>query len=246
MRIDTPSHPMTPRRDAAAAGSEPPDFGRLLASMSHELRTPLAAILGYADLLLLGLPHPLPDESKAQVDRMRRAARHLQQLLDEILTFARVEASQEPVHRVTVALNAIVRETGAQLERLVAGRPVRIVVSLPDGPVFATTDVAKLGLVLSHLGAHAVARTERGTVTLAGRDEEEGVVLEVRDTGAGIPAERLAHVFEPSWQGGPEGAAGTGLGLPLAAVLTRLLGGEISVKSREGIGSTFTVRLPRG
>ena len=228
-------------------------FSDWLATMSHELRTPLNAIVGYADLLLLGLPHPLPDESKLQVDRMRLAARHLLYLLDEILTFARVEAGQDVPRASSHTLGEIVREAARDLERRAMNKRLRVAVSLPDGTIPLSIDGVKLRQVLTYLGASSLALTEQGTITLAGRADGDWAVIEVRDTGAGIEPERLQRLFDPSWlnlggaaDGVPPGAGGAGLGLTIAYLLTRLLGGEIAVKSRVGIGTTFTVRVPRG
>jgi signal transduction histidine kinase len=233
-------------------GPQPRGFSEWLATMSHELRTPLNAIVGYADLMLLGLPHPLPDESRLQVGRMRLAARHLLHLLDEILTFARVEAGQEAPRFASHTLGEIVREAARDLERRATSKRLRVSVSLPESTVTLKTDGDKLRQVLIHLGASSLALTEQGTVTLAGRADGDWAIIEVRDTGAGIEPERLARLFDPSWQhlGGrtddfAAGASGAGLGLTIAYLLTRLLGGEITVKSRVGIGTTFTVRVPR-
>jgi signal transduction histidine kinase len=237
----------------ARAQPETRGFSDWLATMSHELRTPLNAIVGYADLLLLGLPHPLPDESKLQVDRMRLAARHLLYLLDEILTFARVEAGQDAPRIASHTLGEIVREAARDLERRAMNKRLRVSVALPEGTVPLSTDGLKLRQVLTYLGCSSLALTEQGTITLAGRAEGDWAVLEVRDTGAGIEPERLARLFDPTWLdlGGsgdhlPPGAGGAGLGLTIAYLLTRLLGGDISVKSRVGIGTTFTVRVLRG
>ena len=184
---------------------------------------------------------------------MRLAARHLLHLLDEILTFARVEAGQDAPRIATHTLGEIVREAARDLERRATNKRLRVSVSLPEGTVSVATDGAKLRQVLIYLGSSSLALTEQGTITLAGRAEGEWAVLEVRDTGAGIEPERLARLFDPSWLdlGGPgdhvpPGAGGAGLGLTIAYLLTRLLGGEIAVKSRVGIGTTFTVRVPRG
>ena len=241
------------RPGAAPDGPQPRGFSEWLATMSHELRTPLNAIVGYADLMLLGLPHPLPDESRLQVGRMRLAARHLLHLLDEILTFARVEAGQEAPRLAAHTLGEIVREAARDLERRATSKQLRVSVSLPESTVTLRTDGDKLRQALIYLGCSSLALTEQGTITLAGRAEGEWAIIEVRDTGAGIEPERLARLFDPSWQhlgGGTDdfgaGASGAGLGLTIAYLLTRLLGGEITVKSRVGIGTTFTVRVPRG
>ena len=239
---------------SAPAVAEPRGFSEWLATMSHELRTPLNAIVGYADLMLLGLPHPLPDESRLQVGRMRLAARHLLLLLDEILTFARVEAGQDTPRLASHTLGEIVREAARDLERRATSKRLRVAVSLPEGTVPLHTDGTKLRQVLTYLGCSSLALTEQGTITLAGRADGDWAVIEVRDTGAGIPPERLARLFDPSWHelgaggepGGASSAGGAGLGLTIAYLLTRLLGGQITVKSRVGIGTTFTVRVPRG
>ena len=245
------SHAATP-----ASGRGMPEtrgFSDWLATMSHELRTPLNAIVGYADLLLLGLPHPLPDESRMQVDRMRLAARHLLYLLDEILTFARVEAGQDAPRPASHTLGEIVREAARDLERRAMSKRLRVAVSLPEATVPLSIDGIKLRQVLTYLGASSLALTEQGTVTLVGRADGDWAVIEVRDTGAGFEPDRLARLFDPSWlnlgasgEHMPPGAGGAGLGLTIAYLLTRLLGGEIAVRSRVGIGTTFTVRVPRG
>ncbi len=219
-----------------------------LAVMSHELRTPLNAILGYADLVLLGVPAPLTGPARHQIERIRLAARHLLQLVDEVLTFSRIEAGKEVASPEPTDLNALVRETLSLMEPMAAGKNLRTEVRLPDEPVILNTDGWKLRQILSNLLSNALKFTDRGGVIVTLQPEANEVLLHIADTGIGIGDNHLEQIFDPFWQVEQTSTrryGGTGLGLGVARKLAELLGGRLTVRSRPGAGSTFTVRLPR-
>ena len=219
-----------------------------LAVMSHELRTPLNAILGYTDLFLAGIPEPLPVPMVPQVERVQSAARHLRDLIEEVLSFARLEGGHEEVQAEPADAAELAREVAALAEPLALERGLSFGVEVPDGPVPLRTDARKVRQVLLNLVGNAVKFTEMGAVRLAMVETADGVEFQVRDTGAGIASEDQERIFEPFWQA-DQGLArehgGSGLGLSVARQLARLLGGDVTVQSTPGDGSTFRFHLPR-
>ena len=218
-----------------------------MATMSHELRTPLNAMLGYTDLLLMGVPEPLPAASVGYVERLRLSARHLLQLIEEMLTFARLEAGKEEVDLQPVALADVLREVAAIVEPLAEGKGIEFRTEVHDAPETLRTDPRKLRQVLLNLLGNAVKFTTEGYVELRAARSDGRLMFRVTDTGLGIPEEHLVRLFEAFWQGDGtlnRTAEGTGLGLAIAERYVRMLGGEIQVRSVLGEGSMFTVLLP--
>ncbi|HEX2188902.1 MAG TPA: ATP-binding protein [Longimicrobiaceae bacterium] len=231
----------TAAQQASQAKSE------FLSSMSHELRTPLNVALGFADLLLLGVPEAIPASAREHVERIRTASQHLLQLVEQVLTFSRIEALRETVSPAAVDLAAIAGETAALVEPLAREKGLSLTVRVPAGRIVVRSDPAKLRQILLNLLANAVKFTEAGEVVLVAREERERIALEVRDTGRGIPAEHLERIWEPFHrveEPGEGRPGGTGLGLAIVRRLTHLLGGGVRVESARGQGSTFTVDLP--
>ena len=234
---------------AAAANRAKSEF---LASISHELRTPLNAILGYTQLLSDGITGAVTDSQQRQLLRIRASAVHLLGLIDEVLSFARLEAGREQVAVAEIDVAVALEDAMALVRPLAAGRDLSLEVLLPsaanDEPLRMVTDVLKLRQILVNLLSNAVKFSDRGRVTLAMRLEGDDVVLAVSDEGIGIRAEHLERVFEPFWQveqAASRRVGGTGLGLSVSRRLARLLGGDVTVASVVGEGSTFEVRLPR-
>ncbi|HEX2205225.1 MAG TPA: PAS domain S-box protein [Longimicrobium sp.] len=219
-----------------------------LATMSHELRTPLNAVTGYADLLLLGIPEPIPERARAQVERILLAARHLLSIIEEILAYSRLEAGRETIELEAVDLAALAGEVGAIIEPLAAVKG--LAVHLPERvePATVVTDPRKLRQILVNLLGNAVKFTAAGSVSFGVEGVDGAVLLHVRDTGIGIEPAHREVIFEPFRQvddASTRVAGGTGLGLSVSRSLARLLGGDVTVESVPGEGSTFTVRLPR-
>jgi PAS domain S-box-containing protein len=218
-----------------------------LATMSHELRTPLNAMIGYTDLLLIGVPAAIPDEAKLHVDRIRGAAVHLTQLIEEVLTHAQFEAGRDALHLESVPLPSLLAEVAALIEPLAQKKGLRFTAAYDQLPAQVVTDPRNLRQILLNLLGNAVKFTERGEVALRARPEGGRLLLEVRDTGIGIPAEHLERIFEPFWQ--VDGSrtrlvGGTGLGLGVVRQLAQRLGGDVRVESEVGRGSRFVVTLP--
>ena len=229
---------------AVVASQAKSDF---LAVMSHELRTPLNAIIGFADLLLMGVPEPVPEASRRSIERIVASARHLRELIDEVLSYSRAEAGTEEVVIEEVDLRRTVDEVVATAKSQAREKGLRLEADLPPSPTPVATDPDKIRQILRNLLTNAVKFTERGRIDVRVAVEEDAIVMEVRDTGIGISPEHLEKIFEPFWQveqGSTRGVGGTGLGLGVSRRLARLLGGDITVKSTLGRGSTFTVRIP--
>lgn len=218
-----------------------------LATMSHELRTPLNAILGFTDLLEMGIPEPIPEKSRAQVKRIDESARHLLRIIEEILTFSRVEAAQEEVSARAVDLREVVRSAVEMTEPMAAKKGLRLEVEADGVQETIWTDPQKVRQILVNLLGNAIKFTENGVVALRAWQEDQEVVLEVRDTGIGISPAHISRIFDPFWQvdqSKTREAGGTGLGLTVSRSLARLLGGEITVYSTPAEGSRFEVRFP--
>jgi len=234
------------RTEAEAASRAKSDF---LATMSHELRTPLNAIGGYAQLMEMGLHGPVTDAQRDALARIGHSQAHLLTLINDVLSFARIDAGQVQYAIEDVSLH----ETLAELDALVApqvraSRLTFVYRPCPRG-LSARADRDKLRQVVLNLLANAIKYTAAGGVVTVECDaDDRHVRVHVRDTGTGIRAERLPFIFEPFVQG--ERALnrpdeGVGLGLAISRDLARGMGGDISVASEVGKGSTFTVVLPR-
>jgi PAS domain S-box-containing protein len=217
-----------------------------LAVMSHELRTPLTTVMGYTDLLLAGVPQRLEDKAHVYVDRIRAAAWHLLGIIEQILIYARIEGGREELHPQRVNVPDLMREAAALIEPVAAEKGLGFQV-VPASDASIETDPNKLRQILLNLLSNAVKFTETGQVTLEAKVETRQVTFIVSDTGIGIAPEHVQKVFDAFWQvdqTATRRVGGTGLGLSVARRLTRLLGGDVSVQSREGEGTTFRVELP--
>jgi PAS domain S-box-containing protein len=220
-----------------------------LAVMSHELRTPLNAIIGYADLLTSGVMGDLTSPQSQSVDRLKRSGLHLLSLIDEVLTFSRLEAGKEVVEPQPADVAGIVADVATLMEPLAADRSLAFRVDAPTEQVIAEIDPRRLRQILINLLSNAVKFTETGAVTLEFEPDAAAhrLIFRVRDTGIGIAADHLERVFEPFWQVQQKAtrrAGGTGLGLSVVRRLARLMGGDVEAASTVGEGSSFVVWLP--
>ena len=217
-----------------------------LATMSHELRTPLTAIIGYDELLAEGVAGELSDGQRQQVSRIKANAQRLLALIEEILFYAGTEAGLAAVHLDEVEVQAAVNEAMSVVAPM-AGH-VALTAELPDPRFTLRTDGGKLRQMLINVIENAVKFTEHGRVTVRAYERGTDVVFEVQDTGIGIAPENLERVFDPFWQVDQRKTrrvGGSGLGLSTARRLAKLLGGDVSVESQLGVGSTFRIVLPK-
>jgi signal transduction histidine kinase len=231
-----------------------------LAVMSHELRTPLNAVIGYAELLNLGVTGPVTAAQAEQLGRIRGSASHLVGLIDQVLRFARLEAGRDEVRLEPFDAVAVARDAADMIAPLAAAKGLAFDVDVPDAPVAVRSDPQKLRQVLLNLLSNAAKYTPAGQIALVletssgagatpgdGRAADALVVFRVRDTGIGVAPEHHEHIFDPFWQVSPaltRTVGGTGLGLSVSRQLARLLGGDLTVESAPGAGSTFVLTIP--
>ena len=218
-----------------------------LAVMSHELRTPLNAIIGYAELLLMGVPASIPAQTHGHVQRIRTASRHLLEIVEEILTFSRMEAGREAVVLGPADAVGLVRDTIILIEPMAREKGLDFVTHVPNHAIAMETDAGKVRQILLNLLSNAVKFTEQGHVELTLTERDGAIVVVVEDTGIGISPDNVERVFEPFWQvqqSATRQAGGTGLGLSVARRLARLLGGDLTLESAPGHGSCFRLTLP--
>jgi len=218
-----------------------------LATMSHELRTPLNVIIGYNDLLIEGAFGELAPETVDPLRRMGQSARELLELITTTLDLSRLEAGRLPVEPREFALAELLQEIDRETRELQAKPGVRFHWNIGSESTRLHTDPVKLKVVLKNLVANAAKFTERGSVTVEARPQDGGVEIAVADTGIGIAPDAQAVIFEPFRQADSSRTrryGGVGLGLYIVRRLLEMLGGQVSVDSATGRGSTFRVWLP--
>jgi signal transduction histidine kinase len=234
----------TARAEAERANNSKTDF---LAVMSHELRTPLTAIMGYEELLSDGITGPVTELQRQQLGRINASARHLLGLIDEILTFARVDIGRERVRWESMSVNHTLNDAASLVQPMAADKKLKFVVELLNEDQSIQTDSTKLRQMLVNLLSNGIKFTDKGEVRLGCAVNSSTLEVRIADTGVGIAAENIEDVFEPFWQAeqtATRKTGGTGLGLSVTRKLARLLGGDVTVASRMGAGTTFLLTLP--
>lgn len=225
----------------------------LLATLSHELRTPLTALEGYGELLEDEILGPLSPEQRDVIMRLRTVGRHLGSLIEDILTYASLEADRLTVRSGPVRLDELVDSLHPFLEPLAREKGIEFILAVEPGLPVLHTDEAKVRQVLLNLCQNAIKFTETGGVTVRvsrgspGADGGATVRFAVRDSGIGIDTADMQRLFRPFSQLADVHSRrhrGTGLGLYIAKRVATLLGGRIEVVSRPGDGSLFTLVLP--
>src|SRR5438552_6851676 len=232
------------RAEAERANNSKTDF---LAVMSHELRTPLTAIMGYEELLSDGITGPVTELQRQQLGRINASARHLLGLIDEILTFARVDIGRERVRWESMSVNHTLADAAALVEPMASAKSISFFVHLLEEDKAIQTDGTKLRQMLVNLLSNGIKFTEKGEVRVECAVNKDTLEVRIADTGVGIAAENIEDVFEPFWQAeqtATRRTSGTGLGLSVTRKLARLLGGDVTVASRVGAGTTFVLTLP--
>jgi signal transduction histidine kinase len=221
-----------------------------LAVMSHELRTPLNAIGGYAELLELELRGPVTDAQRRDLSRIRASQQHLLGLVSGVLDLSRIEAGRVSYHLTTVVVDPFLSGLDALVEPQAAAKALTLEYVPCDPTLAVIGDQEKLRQVMLNLLSNAIRYTSAGgRITLSAEAlEEANVAITVRDTGMGIPQDALDRIFEPFVQldqSLTRTRDGMGLGLAISRDLARGMGGDLTVESQLGEGSTFTLRVPR-
>ena len=233
------------RADADVANQMKTKF---LATMSHEFRTPLNAIAGYAELLDLGIHGPLTPEQRTDLSRIQHNVRHLLGLVGNVLSLLKLESGSLDYRITDVGLEGVLEFLVEATAPQIAARKLRYEQHGGDGLV-VRADAEKLRQILLNLLSNAIKFTDDGgTVTVSCSAIDDQVRIDVRDTGRGIPADQLERVFDPFVrvdQTLNRPTEGTGLGLAISRELARAMSGELSATSELGMGSTFTLVLPR-
>ncbi len=222
----------------------------LVANVGHDLRTPLAALRGYVDEARRHAAESDGPAAQADLDVAARQGRHLSRLVDDLFELSVLESSPEALHTEPVPLGELLHDAAATHRPRLEAAGLTFTLALADGLPLVEADGSRLLRLLDNLLGNARTHTPAGgTVTLRAHAEPGAAVIAVQDTGRGIDAEALPHLFDRYWRGHdartrrPDGS-GTGLGLAIAAQIARLHGGTLTAESAPGAGSTFTLRLP--
>jgi PAS domain S-box-containing protein len=222
---------------------------QFLTTMSHELRTPLNAIGGYTELLEMGLRGPITAQQREDLARIQRSQKHLLGLINDLLNFARIESGHVELHVEDVSVEEELAGVQPLIEPQIAAKGLRYHRNGTHAHVTCRADRDKMRQVLLNLLSNAVKFTPSdGEVALDWDVADQTVRIHVRDTGPGIPAHKHEAIFEPFVQltsSLTRITEGTGLGLAISRELARAMGGDVTVASRVGEGSTFTFKLPR-
>jgi PAS domain S-box-containing protein len=219
---------------------------QFLAMMSHELRTPINAIMGYSDLLEIGVHGGLNEKQRGMVSRIVETSRHLLGLINDVLDLTKIGAGRLDIHLEPVPVHRVVEKAVHQVTPLAESKGLVVEVR-GSGSTQALADETRLSQILINLASNAVKFTENGGIEVEYGESGGRVTILVRDTGPGVPEEEKDRIFEEFHQveaGHARTAGGTGLGLAISRRLARLMGGDLTVRSEVGTGSVFEIDLP--
>jgi signal transduction histidine kinase len=220
-----------------------------LANMSHELRTPLNSIIGYSEVMLMGIDGEMDAETKDDVQAIYDNGKHLLSLINDILDLAKIEAGSVSLSLEDVDMAALLDEVKTNNLGFIhkTKKPIELHVAVDGELPLIRADRLRLNQVFTNLVSNAIKFTEKGSITMRAFQEDGWVRVEVKDTGIGISPEDMKKLFERFRQvdgSNKRRAEGTGLGLSITRYLVQMHGGSIDVHSQVGEGSTFTVSLP--
>lgn len=216
-----------------------------VANVSHELKTPLTAIKGYSELLMkMNLP---PEKVRNYYQIIYKEAERLTQLINDLLDVSRIESGRIELKRDMVEIRKIIRERASFFQTQTAKH--KIILQFPEYPTFVLGDTARLTQVIHNLLDNAIKYSPNGgNVWIRVLDKMEDIIIDIQDQGVGIPPEHLPHIFDRFYRIDSslrKSTSGTGLGLSIVKSIVEAHNGKISVTSKVGEGTTFTIRLPR-
>ena len=243
-RLETAERLRQATKDADLANQAKSDF---LAKMSHELRTPLNAVIGYSAMLLEDMEEAGCDQQCSDLDKIQQAGEHLLSLINDLLDLSKLDVGKMELCTEPLDVRTLVGDVVASYREQIATGGNALRVDCPSDIGSIEGDATKLGRVIGNLLDNAAKFTRDGTITVAVTRDDKWVAIAVRDTGSGIEARRLRTLFEnfdEDEDATTSKYGGTGLGLPLSSKLCHLMKGDLSVESKLGKGSCFTVRLP--
>jgi signal transduction histidine kinase len=216
-----------------------------IAVASHELRTPLGVIMGYASMLKEDAENP---ETAEHLDKVLGSALRLRDLIDDMVNVQHVEEGKAKLVLTEFALQEVVQHAVAAVSELYSVKEQEVLVNLPAQPLALTADREKIALVINNLLTNAIKFTDaRGRIMLTAERKNGDVQVHIADTGVGIPAREVEHIFDRFYQVEPHLTrthGGLGLGLAIAKGMIELHGGKIWVESVEGLGSRFSFSVP--
>jgi PAS domain S-box-containing protein len=221
---------------------------QFLANMSHELRTPLNAIIGYSEILQEEAEELEPEELNADLAKIESAGRHLLGLINDILDLSKIEAGKMELYLESFEVPVTLQQIVFTMQPLVQKNGNQLQVDCEPEMGFMYADVTKVRQILFNLLGNACKFTHQGTIFLrVFQQEGERIIFEVRDSGIGMTPEQIDKLFQPFTQADTSTTrkyGGTGLGLAIAKQFCQMMGGDITVESELGKGSTFTIQLP--
>jgi signal transduction histidine kinase len=225
-----------------------------LARMSHELRTPLNAIIGITEMLIEDVIDKDNNALDEPLTRVNGAGRHLLDLINELLDVSKIEAGKIDLHMETFNITELIKDVSATVKPMLDTNHDTLEIKNLTEKDDMLSDKKRVMQILLNLLSNAAKFTENGSVTLnaksSNEDDSEYIIFDVIDTGTGIPADKIDKIFDEYSQvkssKSPKSSkfASTGLGLNISRKLARIMGGDITVTSKYGEGSTFTVKLP--
>lgn len=219
-----------------------------LSSMSHELRTPLNSIIGFSSVLLGPTGDPLTPDQRMALEKVLKNGKHLLQLINDILDISKLESGRMMLSVETEDISTILSNCLLIVEPLIQSKRLSLTQDIQASLPALTTDIVKVRQILVNLLSNAGKFTEKGGIAITVKQKENGLVaFVIKDTGIGIEQKNFEKVFEEFQQVDSSSTRkykGTGLGLPIARKLARMLGGDLTVESELGRGSTFTLTVP--
>jgi signal transduction histidine kinase len=218
-----------------------------LARMSHELRTPLNSIIGFADVLLMGLDGDLTERMTEDLELIRDGGHHLRDIIGDILDMSRIEAGRLELTYETFDIRRVAADLMATVAPLAEQKGLAVQIDIDDGVGLMMADRTRVRQVLWNLVGNAIKFTDQGRIDVAVRPDDGKILFSVSDSGIGIAPEHLPRIFDHFSQiesGRRESVSGTGLGLSISKNLVELHGGRIWVESELGRGSVFRFALP--